>query len=79
VAAEPQNRARRPQQGGCRHQKHPWQHERALELLAPSQQAPRDPRQLVCQRLAERMRHDRLPRHHRSGAGEVKGYSASRE
>jgi len=78
VAPKAQNRARRPQQGTRRAQKHPGQHERALELVVPVYQSPRGPRQLVRQRRAERVGVQGVRRHYRDGAGKVNGHGATR-
>ena len=78
VLSEAHYRARRPQQGTSRAQKHPRQHESALELVVSVYQAPRGPRQLVRQRRAERVGVQGVRRRHRDGAGKVKAHGATR-
>ena len=73
-----QNRARRPQQGTRRAQKHPRQHERALKFIFSGCNAPRDPWQLVCQGLGKRVARNRPRCHQCDSANKVKGHGASR-
>ena len=78
VLSEAHYRARRPQHGTSRAQKHPRQHESALKLIVPVYQSPRGPWQLVRQRRAERVGVQGVRRHYRDGAGKVKGHGATR-